>query len=81
MTKHTAFDEQLRRAIDASGMSRRAISKATGIDESNLSKFMSGKAGLSVEGINNICKLIGAKLVPGKPKAGKLAAKDKRRTT
>jgi len=67
MAKNPRFDEQLRKVIDASGISRYAIGKATGIDEGNLSKFMSGTSGLSVESINRICELIGARLVAGKP--------------
>ena len=56
------FNEQLRLAIKRSGLSRYAIAQATGVDQSQLSKFAAGKAGLSIEAIDSICDLIGAKL-------------------
>ena len=37
---------QIRQAVEDCGMSRYAISKATGIAESTLSRFMSGERGL-----------------------------------
>jgi predicted XRE-type DNA-binding protein len=56
------FSDQLRRAIEQSGLSRYRISELTAIDQSQLSKFANGKAGLSIEAIDAICELIGAKL-------------------
>jgi hypothetical protein len=50
-------------AIDHSGLTRYAIAKATGIHQSQLSRFMVGERGLSIEGIEKICDLIGARLV------------------
>jgi len=44
--------DQLRRAIDESGLTRYRIAKATGIDESALAKFYNGRRGLSMEALN-----------------------------
>ncbi|MCA9074631.1 MAG: helix-turn-helix transcriptional regulator [Planctomycetaceae bacterium] len=41
--------EQIRELIQNSGKSRYVISKQTGISQSQLSKVMAGKAGLSIE--------------------------------
>jgi transcriptional regulator with XRE-family HTH domain len=41
--KRLKFSDQLRRAVDASGLSRYRISKLLGVSESLLSRFMSGK--------------------------------------
>jgi ribosome-binding protein aMBF1 (putative translation factor) len=64
--------DQLRAAIDASGMSRYAVAKTIGLDQSTLSRFMSGKAGLSVETIDKLGTLLGLQLVTTKkPEKGK----------
>ena len=55
--------DQLRSAIDASGMSRYAVAKAIDLDQSTLSRFMSGKAGLSIETIDKLGELLGLQLV------------------
>ena len=57
------FSDDLRRAIAQSDKSRYQISMETGIAQSTLSKFVSGKGGLSVEGIDRICESIGARLI------------------
>ncbi|MBW3598529.1 MAG: helix-turn-helix domain-containing protein [Planctomycetes bacterium] len=44
--------DQLRRAIDESGLSRYQISKESGIDESALAKFYNGRRGLSMHALN-----------------------------
>lgn len=46
--------DQLRRLIDASGLSRYQIAKETGIDESALAKFYNGKRGLSMSALNSL---------------------------
>jgi len=44
--------DQLRQAIDDSGLSRYRIAKETGISESALSQFYNGHRGLSMEALN-----------------------------
>ena len=48
----TLLTDQLRQAIDDSGLTRYQIAKATGIDESALAKFYNGHRGLSMEALN-----------------------------
>ncbi len=56
--------QQLREAIDGSGQSRYAICKATGIPQSNMSRFMSGQSGLSMESLDTLCEFLGLELKP-----------------
>lgn len=44
--------DQLRQAIDDSGLTRYRIAKETGISESALSQFYNGHRGLSMEALN-----------------------------
>jgi transcriptional regulator with XRE-family HTH domain len=44
--------DQLRQAIDDSGLTRYRISKDTGISEPTLSQFYNGHRGLSMEAMN-----------------------------
>ncbi|MFO1007731.1 MAG: helix-turn-helix transcriptional regulator [Planctomycetaceae bacterium] len=44
--------DQLRQAIEDSGLTRYRIMKETGISESTLSKFYLGQRGLSMEALN-----------------------------
>jgi hypothetical protein len=48
----TKLTDQLRQAIDDSGLTRYEIAKQTGIDESALAKFYNGHRGLSMEALN-----------------------------
>jgi transcriptional regulator with XRE-family HTH domain len=50
MTKRRTrrLTDQLRQAIDDSGLTRYQIAKAAGIDESALAKFYNGRRGLSM---------------------------------
>ena len=54
MAKKTGrkLTDQLRQAIDDSGVTRYQIAKETGIDESALAKFYNGRRGLSMEALN-----------------------------
>lgn len=76
MKKPKPFSDQLREAIDASGMTRYAICKATGIPQSVMSRFMAGTNGISMESVDLICSTIQARLVtdhepkPPQPRKG-----------
>ena len=51
-TKNKKLTDQLRQAIDDSGMTRYRIAQETGISEATLSKFYLGQRGLSMEALN-----------------------------
>ena len=53
----------MRKAIKASGQSCYAIAKVTGIGTSQLSRFMSGQRGLSVESLTALCDHLGFEIV------------------
>jgi hypothetical protein len=58
-----SFSDQMRRAINESGMSRYAICKHIGIDQSTMSKFMNGKGGMSVAALDRLGELLGLRVV------------------
>jgi transcriptional regulator with XRE-family HTH domain len=60
------FSEQLRRAILDSGQSRYGLSKATGVDQATLSKFLSGKRALSLNSVDKLLDVLGLTLTPQK---------------
>ena len=58
MTKNRVkLSEQIRQAVDASGLSRYRISKSLGIAESTMSRFMSGQ-GLTMEHLDALADLL-----------------------
>ncbi len=50
--------DQLRNAIDDSGITRYRIAKETGISESALAQFYNGHRGLSMEAMNALGKFL-----------------------
>jgi DNA transposition AAA+ family ATPase len=54
-----SLSDELRQAIERSGVSRYSIWQQTGIDQGSLSKFMDGERGLSIESIDTIAELLG----------------------
>jgi len=62
--------EQLRQAIDDSGLTRYQIAKETGIDESALAKFYTGRRGLSMEALDALGEFLQLKITLGR-KPGK----------
>lgn len=52
--KKTTMSDQLRDAIENCGQSRYAIHKATGIDQGQLSRFMHGEAGMSLDTVDRL---------------------------
>ena len=55
--------EQIRKAIEQSGTSRYAISKATGIDQGQLSKLMSGQCSISIEKLQKLLDFLGLEII------------------
>lgn len=71
-TRNDKLSDQLRRAIDASGMSRYRICALIGLDKSVMSRFMAGTSGLSVETLDRLGELLELRVVAGvKEKAGR----------
>ena len=54
--------EQLRKAIDTCGKTRYAISKATGVPASVLSRFVASGRGLRSENLDTLCAYLGLRL-------------------
>jgi DNA-binding Xre family transcriptional regulator len=63
MAKRKAFSDQLRAAVLNAPASRYEISKATGISEGNLSRFVHGAAGLSLASLDRLCDYLGLRVV------------------
>ena len=53
------LSDQIREAIDASEMSRYRICKKIGLSEAQMSRFMNGKAGLSLKTLDALANLLG----------------------
>lgn len=56
--KKIPLTNQLRAAIDQSGLTRYRISKETGISEPSLSKFYLGQRGLSMDALNALAECL-----------------------
>ncbi|HTM54860.1 MAG TPA: helix-turn-helix transcriptional regulator [Pirellulales bacterium] len=52
--RSSKLSDQIRQAIDESGLTRYRIAKETGIDESALAKFYNGRGGLSMEAVDRL---------------------------
>jgi DNA transposition AAA+ family ATPase len=53
------LSDELREAVERSGLSRYSIWQQTGIDQGSLSKFMDGERGLGLESIDKLADLLG----------------------
>jgi transcriptional regulator with XRE-family HTH domain len=60
------LSDEIRLAIDASGMSRYRVCKEIGLPESTLSRFMSGQGGLAVKTLDKIADLLDLHITAGK---------------
>ena len=54
--------DQLRRAIRASGKSRYWLSGESGVDKAALSRFMAGKATLTLPSLDRLAEVLGLEL-------------------
>ena len=68
--KRAKLTDQLRQAIETAERSRYVIARETGIDQATLSRFMHGKGGLSMDGLDRLAECLGLELV-AKPPARK----------
>jgi transcriptional regulator with XRE-family HTH domain len=58
--------DQLRRALDESGLTRYRIAQETGVSESALSQFYNGHRGLSIKALNAIGECLKLTIVLGR---------------
>jgi hypothetical protein len=65
------ISQQLREAVDASGMSRYRVCKEIGLPESTMSRFMSGHCGLSLATVDRLGELLRLTVVSTPGPAGK----------
>jgi len=61
-----SMTDQLRQAIDDSGLTRYRIAQETGISEATLSKFYLGQRGLSMEALNALGEFLQLKITLGR---------------
>jgi transcriptional regulator with XRE-family HTH domain len=54
----TKFSDQIKQAIDDSGLTRYEIAKRTGIDESALAKFYNGHRGMSLRALDALAECL-----------------------
>lgn len=74
--KRIKLSDQVRKAVDASPMSRYAICKAASIDNAVICRFMAGERGLNMETLDTLADVLDLNIVVGKAassgrKAGK----------
>ena len=70
--------DQVRQAIDDSGLTRYRIAQDTGIDESSLAKFYNRLRGLSLDNLDKLCGYLGLRFVmDSKPKSSESKPKRK----
>jgi len=63
MRRKKPISDQLRDAIRNATVSRYRLAAESGIDESTISRFLNGKGGLSIEGLDRIADCLGLRLV------------------
>jgi len=68
MAKYKLISERLRNAVENAKESRYRISKETGITEGQLSRFVHGESGLTLDTIDILAEYLGLELVQRKRK-------------
>ena len=61
----STFTEQIREAIRQSGLSQFAISRLSGVDQAALSRFMSGRRGLTLKSIDGLAEVLNLSVAVG----------------
>ena len=67
-SKRRKLSDQIRRAVDTSGLSRYRICKETGIDEGGFSRFMAGKVGMTQANLDAVADVLGLEVVAVDPR-------------
>ena len=60
--------DQIRRAINEFGVSRYRLWKETGIDQAVLSRFVAGKAGMTLKSLDVLADALGLRIVADRSK-------------
>ena len=61
--KRIRFSDQIRQAVDSSGLSRYRICKEAGIDQATFSRFMSGKVGMALPTLDALADVLGLDII------------------
>ena len=72
-SRATAWNNLIRRAIRASGLSLYAVARDSGVDVAPIQRFMAGEHGMTVETAERISSVVGLELrceIRGKAKRG-----------
>src|SRR5262245_46066994 len=64
--KRVALSDQIRLAVDASGMSRYRICQTLGLAEATMSRFMNGHGGLSMARLDALAELLELNITLGR---------------
>lgn len=67
----TKLSDQVREAIRDADCTRYAISKATGIDQAVLSKFLTGERGMSLDSLDKLAEFLNLRITVQKPRKGR----------
>ena len=62
------LSDQIRRAVDASDVTRYAIAKTIGLDHGLFSRFMADKSGLSVKNLDALADVLGLEVTAVNPR-------------
>ncbi len=65
------FTDEIRQAVDASGLTRYRICQELGIKEAQMSRFMNGKGFLGQENLDALAELLDLHVSAGKPRRKK----------
>jgi transcriptional regulator with XRE-family HTH domain len=71
MPSKETVSNRIRKAIEAADVTRYRIAQETGIEQSALSRFMTGERGLSQEAIDALAEFFDLELVPRQKRKGR----------
>jgi transcriptional regulator with XRE-family HTH domain len=69
--KRKTFSDEIRDLVEASGFSRYAICKGTGLDNGAMSHFLAGHRGLSLDSLDLLAGFLDLHVVAAKAKRGR----------
>jgi len=71
MPRKIPLSDQMRQLIDNAGETRYRIAVETGIDHATISRFMTGKGGLSIDCIDALSEYLGWRIISDEKKRRK----------